>query len=125
MNAARLICSYEESKALKEAGWSQDIGPGTYYRESHPQCAFFAGINDAHVEDDALASPRLDELLAFLATNTDHFDLDSVKTSAFHPYDVTVYTTERDAYEMFKGDELLGVIVEAVQYILGRNRAAQ
>lgn len=68
----RLITTYEEAKALKEAGWPQIVSENLFFYTNHGGPPFLdilqaPGFDTGEdLDDDQVMAPRLDELLAFL-----------------------------------------------------------
>lgn len=63
----RLITSYEEATALKDAGWSQEITFGRYYYGERrvPIIESSKSVTYDAAAIDCVAAPRLDQLFAF------------------------------------------------------------
>jgi hypothetical protein len=131
----RLITTYEEAKALKDAGWPQDIyaayySPSQTRTREHPSESC---LHTACVPDDAIAVPRLDELLAFLWDRGLHFGRGNIAVSSGYEeitplkfWDITsadYELLEQLSGEYDAGEEPIKAAVSAVLFVLNNAKA--
>lgn len=126
----RLITTYEEAKALKDAGWSRTVPRGgMYYRDGWETPTVADREQDLSSDLSVTlfsSAPRLDELLAFLIATTDQMIADAAPMLAgkggVDPYSVSLYPKGSEDFEMFKGGDLISCAVAAVLHVLNIER---
>lgn len=122
----RLITTYEEAKALKEAGWPQTVMNASHYYDTNveddPCGPYQSGGRFMNNHPAYLAAPRLDELLEFLWERGSHFDIGN-RENAYQPF-FAITSAEDEVLDSFSEADLepISVTVGAVLHVLNSER---